>query len=354
MVARSATGDRRRARRSTASSSCHQQRSARQRPSALPPPTVRPPAPVRSTGDPDDDSSGVSPEPRFSGIRPGASSATARANADRVPINRTEPPPDARRSVPANAPATPFGSRARYDTPRRDHARPAAAAAQPRAVVPGRTHRTGAAQPVTLCRANSRSESLACPAEVRSMRGQSSGSACRDNGAQARALHVRHRSLPARRSPRRRDCSIGARTAPTPPKPIACAGTGSIAAIRTTPPGSPASGSRAKARRSSATIRRCRSASRSRDSRSRARGAPTRWSRPSAIARDSAKRWCARGIATAARCSRSARRPKSRELLDRLHWPRVAHRAVPGEAADAARRAAAAPADAGQPADLRA
>ena len=42
---------------------------------------------------------------------------------------------------------------------------------------------------------------------------------------------------------------------------IACAGTGSIGAIPTTPPASPASGSPAKVRRSSATIRRCRFAS---------------------------------------------------------------------------------------------
>ena len=70
-------------------------------------------------------------------------------------------------------------------------------------------------------------------------------------------VHVRNRSLPSRRSPRRRHAvSTHARRRRGRSARV-FAGTGSIAAIRTTRPDSRASGSRAKVRRSSATTRRC-------------------------------------------------------------------------------------------------
>ena len=129
------------------------------------------------------------------------------------------------------------------------------------------------------------------------------------------------------------------------------AGSGSIAVIPPIEPASPESGSRARVRPSSDSIRPSRCGSRSRASKSKARGAPMRsWPR-NATARASMKRCFAHGIGTAAPCSRwESRRGRGRCWIGCM--ARIAHRAVCGEAAHAACHASAPRADATQPGDF--
>ena len=142
---------------------------------------------------------------------------------------------------------------------------------------------------------------------------------------------------------------IAVRTGRTRRKPTASAGTGSIGAIRTTRPDSLASGSRAKDRRSSASIRRCRSASRSKGL--EVDGA---WGTGALVApeRDSQglDEALAQGVGSQHRRGPDAGRlgrvaPNARPAA-LAACPRAA---VRGEAADAARRSAAALADGAQP-----